>query len=574
MRFMPRLMWAPLAMWLVAGCGRTPSPPAPGAGTDARQTEDAWFTDVAQAAGIDFVHVNGASGRFHYPEILPPGVGLFDYDNDGDLDVYLVQGRTLEAPEPRALKGHLYRNDLRVHEGARELRFTDVTDASGIIADRFGLGVAAADIDNDGWVDLFLTNFGVNQLWRNHGDGTFADQSKARGLHDTSGRFAVSAAFLDYDRDGWLDLYVGNNANYTLQNETRCPNLAGARDYCPPQIYGGQPDRLYRNQGQGRFVDVSATALVGGTFGPALGVATADYDGDGWMDIFVANDGEENLLWINQRDGTFRDNALMAGAALTDTGKAEASMGVDAGDFDNDGDEDLFITELTGQGSNLYANDGHGVFEDVSAASGLGQLSVPYTGWGTAWFDFDNDGWLDILSVNGTIVANETRPAAAFPYDQKKVLFRNRRDGRFENVTRQAGAVFELSESGRGAAFGDIDNDGDVDVLVGNDGGRARLLINHLGNQQHWLGLRLVGGAGRDLIGARVAVIRPGGSTIWRRARSDGSYGSANDPRVLVGLGTSTESPKVQVRWPDGRVEEWPDVVIDRWTTLTEGERR
>ncbi len=574
MRFMPRLMWAPLAMWLVAGCGRTPSPPAPGAGTDARQTEDAWFTDVAQAAGIDFVHVNGASGRFHYPEILPPGVGLFDYDNDGDLDVYLVQGRTLEAPEPRALKGHLYRNDLRVHEGARELRFTDVTDASGIIADRFGLGVAAADIDNDGWVDLFLTNFGVNQLWRNNGDGTFADQSKARGLHDTSGRFAVSAAFLDYDRDGWLDLYVGNNANYTLQNETRCPNLAGARDYCPPQIYGGQPDRLYRNQGQGRFVDVSATALVGGTFGPALGVATADYDGDGWMDIFVANDGEENLLWINQRDGTFRDNALMAGAALTDTGKAEASMGVDAGDFDNDGDEDLFITELTGQGSNLYANDGHGVFRDVSAASGLGQLSVPYTGWGTAWFDFDNDGWLDILSVNGTIVANETRPAAAFPYDQKKVLFRNRRDGRFENVTRQAGAVFELSESGRGAAFGDIDNDGDVDVLVGNDGGRARLLINHLGNQQHWLGLRLVGGAGRDLIGARVAVIRPGGSTIWRRARSDGSYGSANDPRVLVGLGTSTESPKVQVRWPDGRVEEWPDVVIDRWTTLTEGERR
>ena len=583
MRFMPtfmapgatrRLMWAPLAVWLVAGCGRTPSPPAPSAGADARQTEDAWFTDVAQAAGIDFVHVNGASGRFHYPEILPPGVGLFDYDNDGDLDVYLVQGRTLGAPEPRALKGRLYRNDLRVHEGARELRFTDVTDASGIIADQFGLGVAAADIDNDGWVDLFLTNFGVNQLWRNNGDGTFADQSKARGLHDTSGRFAVSAAFLDYDRDGWLDLYVGNNANYTLTNETSCPNMAGARDYCPPQIYGGQPDRLYRNQGRGRFVDVSATALVGGTFGPALGVATADYDGDGWMDIFVANDGEENLLWINQRDGTFRDNALMAGAALTDEGKAEASMGVDAGDFDNDGDEDLFITELTGQGSNLYANDGQGVFRDVSAASGLGHLSVPYTGWGTAWFDFDNDGWLDILSVNGTIVANEARPASSFPYDQKKVLFRNRRDGRFENVTRHAGAVFELSESGRGAAFGDIDNDGDVDVLVGNDGGRTRLLINHLGNQQHWLGLRLVGGAGRDLIGARVAVIRRDGSTIWRRARSDGSYGSANDPRVLVGLGTSTESPKVQVRWPDGRLEEWPNVVIDRWTTLTEGERR
>ncbi len=305
-----------------------------------------------------------------------------------------------------ALKGRLYRNDLRVNaDGSRQLHFTDVTDASGIHADQYGLGVAAADVDNDGWIDLLLTNFGTNQLLRNKGDGTFADVSKQSGIEDRSGRFAVSAAFLDYDRDGWLDLYVANNANYTLQNETSCPNMAGARDYCPPQIYGGQPDRLYRNQGNGRFADVSATALVGGKFGPALGVATADYNGDGWIDIYVANDGEENLLWINQRDGTFRETALLAGAALTAEGIAEASMGVDAGDFDNDGDDDLFMTELTGQGSNLYANDGSGNFRDVSALSALGRLSVPYTGWGTAWFDFDNDGWLDLLSVNGTIVA-------------------------------------------------------------------------------------------------------------------------------------------------------------------------
>lgn len=570
---------------VMAACGRTPSSPALGVDADSARTQNAWFTESAEAAGIDFVHVNGASGRFYYPEILPPGVGLFDYDNDGDLDVYLVQGRTLGAPQPNgspagaarddsAFRGRLYRNDLQVQAGgARTLHFTDVTAASGIVADQFGLGVAAADVDNDGWVDLFLTSFGTNQLWRNNGDGTFADVSKARGVHDTAGRFSVSAAFLDYDRDGWLDLYVANNANYTLQNETSCPNMAGARDYCPPQIYGGQPDRLYHNQGQGRFVDVSAAALVGGAFGPALGVATADYDGDGWIDIFVANDGEENLLWMNQRDGTFRDNALMAGAAITDEGKAEASMGVDAGDFDNDGDDDLFMTELTSQGSNLYANDGHGVFRDVSASSGLGHLSVPYTGWGTGWFDFDNDGWLDILSVNGTIVASDGRTTQSFPYDQKKVLFRNQRNGKFENVTGQAGPAFELSESGRGAAFGDVDNDGDVDVLVGNDGGRARLLINNLGNRQHWLGLRLVG-AGRDQLGARITVIRGDGSRIWRRARSDGSYGSANDPRVLVGLGPSTESPKVQVLWPSGRVEEWSDVIIDRWTTLKEGNRR
>ena len=557
------------ALVLIGGC----APDAP----DAPDAPAEWFSERAAETGLNFTHVNGASGRYYYPEILPPGVGLLDYDNDGDLDVYLVQGRPLGANPPRGnaaaplLKGRLYRNDLRVDaDGTRQLGFTDVTDASGIRADQFGLGVAAADADNDGWTDLLLTNFGANQLLRNNGDGTFADVSKQSGIQDHSGRFAVSAAFLDYDRDGWLDLYIANNVNYTLRNETSCPNMAGARDYCPPQIYGGQPDRLYRNQGNWRFVDVSAKALVGGKFGPALGVATADYNGDGWIDIFVANDGEENLLWVNRRDGTFAESALLAGAALTAEGKAEASMGVDAGDFDNDGDEDLFITELTSQGSNLYVNDGSGIFRDVSAVSRLGQLSVAYTGWGTAWFDFDNDGWLDLLSVNGTIVTSG-KSAQSFPYDQRKVLFRNQRDGRFEDVSQQAGAAFQLSESGRGAAFGDIDNDGDVDVLIGNDGGPVRLLINNLGNRNHWLGVRLMGReTSRDMIGARVAVVRDG-TTLWRRARSDGSYASANDPRVLFGLGTSTTAPTIKVRWPSGQEEEWAGVPIDRWTTLKEG---
>ena len=575
--------WTVFTLFLIAGCttDRRESGAANGPVSDPGEVE--WFSERAVETGLDFVHVNGASGRFFYPEILAPGVGLLDYDNDGDLDVYLVQGRTLgtspphdttPAPAAATLKGRLYRNDLRINaDGSRHLHFSDVTDASGIHADQYGLGVAAADVDNDGWIDLLLTNFGTNQLLRNQGDGTFADVSKQSGIEDRSGRFAVSAAFLDYDRDGWLDLYVANNANYTLQNETSCPNMAGARDYCPPQIYGGQPDRLYRNQGNGRFVDVSAAALIRGKFGPALGVATADYNGDGWIDIYVANDGEENLLWINQRDGTFRDTALLAGAALTAEGIAEASMGVDAGDFDNDGDDDLFMTELTGQGSNLYANDGSANFRDVSARSALGRLSVPYTGWGTGWFDFDNDGWLDLLSVNGTIVAVNDA-AHSFPYHQRKVLFRNLRDGQFEDVTEQAGAVFKLSESGRGAAFGDLDNDGDIDVLVGNDGGRVRLLVNNLGSRNHWIGLRLVGKtAGRDMLGARVAVSRDG-ATIWRRARSDGSYGSANDPRVLVGLGSSSAPAIVKVRWPDGHFEEWSGIPIDRWTTLKEGTGR
>jgi hypothetical protein len=556
-------------------------PPAPQA--DTRGANQDWFTDGSESAGLQFVHFNGASGHFFYPEILGPGVALFDYDNDGDLDVYLVQGARLGGAKPSAalvpptdpasLMGRLFRNDLEPQpNGTQSLRFTDITNASQIRATQYGLGVAAADVDNDGWVDLLLTNFGANQLWRNRGDGTFEDVSAVSGLGDDA-RFAVSAAFVDYDRDGWLDLYVANNVDYTIANEATCPNPAGRRDYCPPQIYGGRPDQLYRNQRNGRFVDVSAKALIGGRFGPALGVSTADFNADGWIDIFVANDGEDNLLWVNQRDGTFRETALLAGVAVTAEGKAEASMGVDAGDWDNDGDEDLIITELTTEGSNLYVNDGAARFRDLGAASGLGALSLPYTGWGTAWFDYDNDGLLDTFAANGTIVANEGDKEKPFPYDQKKVLFRNVGGGRFEDVTAKAGAVFGLSESGRGAAFGDVDNDGDVDIIVGNATGSVRLLINQIGNRNHWVGLKLVGRDGkRDMLGARVGIAQKSGSMLWRRARSDGSYASANDPRVLAGLGTSIDPPSIEVHWPGGRTEKWAQVPIDRWTTLREGE--
>ena len=579
---------AVLLLVLSVGCGaesgggadandRTPDSPAP------HIPAGEWFTEEAAASGLDFIHFNGAAGRFHYPELLPPGVGVLDYDNDGDLDVYLVQGRMLDAgltPDdaliPPAgtgpLTGRLYRNDLEVGpDGARRLRFTDVTAASGIEADGYGLGVAAGDVNNDGWTDLFLTNFGSDALYLNRGDGSFTEAAAERGIGPTAG-FGVSAAFVDHDRDGWLDLYVGHNVDYTLENGIECGTLADARDYCPPETYGGTPDHLYRNTGDGRFVDVSDTALAGGRFGPALGVATADFDGDGWIDIYVANDGVENLLWINRRDGTFRETGLLAGAALSGMGMTEASMGVDAGDFDNDGDEDLFLTHLNGQGNNLYINDGSGRFEDRSTGSGLGAGSLAYTGWGTTWFDFDNDGWLDLLSVNGTITALPGRSAGQFPYDQRKTLFRNLGGGRFADVTEQAGAAFALSEAGRGAAFGDVDNDGDVDVLVGNVAGPVRLLINHVGERRHWLGLRLAGSGGRDMLGARVAVLRDGSPTLWRRARSDGSYASANDPRVLVGLGDSDARPTVTVHWPDGGVEEWRDVEIDGWTTLVVGE--
>ena len=548
-----------------------------------------WFTDRARETGLDFIHFNGMSGKFYQPEIMAPGVALFDFDNDGDLDVFLVQGRMLGTgapllpPPAGSLEGRLYRNDLDIKpDGTRTLRFTDVTEQSGIHTRGYGMGVAAGDFDNDGYVDLYVTGFGGNQLFRNNGDGTFTDVSSSSGTGD-AGSWGVSAAFLDFDRDGWLDLFVGNYLNYSLQAHIPCFSPSGAPDYCRPSVYRAAPSRLYRNLGNGRFADVTIAAGMGRPFGPALGVSTADFNGDGWIDLFVANDEQENQLWINQRDGTFRNSALLAGVALGPNGERKANMGVDAGDFDNDGDEDLFVTELVNQGSSLFVNDGSAAFEEQSTRLGVRRPSLPYTGFGAAWLDYDNDGWLDILAVNGDVnedVRRLERPGDPFPLGQRNQLFHNLR-GRFEDVTDRAGKVFSLVEASRGAAFGDIDNDGDTDVLVGNGAGRVRLLVNNIGNRNHWIGLRLVGATaaapkppgegGRDMLGARVGVVRSSGPVLWRRARADGSYASANDPRVLVGLGRSQERPRLRVVWPSGRAEEWADVAIDRYTTLVEG---
>ena len=583
--------WLTLALHCACGGGPDAPPPPPTPAADGasgpiesgESLEQEWFTDAAAESGLDFVHFSGASGELLFPEIMGSGVALLDYDNDGDLDAYFAQGRMLAADPtvsqalfpvegPLPPSGRLYRNDLRVDpDGTRTLRFADVTAASGIAADGYGMGVAAGDIDNDGWVDLYLTHVEPNQLFRNNRDGTFSDVSQRSGTDDPG--WGVSAAFIDYDRDGWLDLYVGNYVHYSVDTDITCPSTTGGRDYCPPRVYRAQPDRLYRNEGAGQFADVTATALVGREFGSALGVSTADFNGDGWIDIYVANDGDENLLWINQQDGTFRNTGLLSGSALSPHGTTEASMGVDAGDADNDGDEDLFMTHLRSEGHNLYVNNGSGLFEDRSVGSGLGPGSLGHTGFGTAWFDFDSDGLLDVLAVNGTVHVSREAANERFPYDQPKLLFRNLGNARFEDVTGQAGEVFRLTRVGRGAAFGDVDNDGDTDVLVSNANAPPQLLINHIGNRRHWLGLKLAGGedAPRHMLGSRVAIMRDGASTIWRRARADGSYASANDPRVLIGLGTSANAPLVRVQWPSGQVEEWPDVAIDEWTTLREG---
>jgi len=567
---------------VMAGCQRpSSSPDSPPATTDSRQTD--WFEQHGKDVGLDFVHFNGMSGELYYPEIMAPGVALLDIDNDGDLDIYVVQGQMLGTrktladaiyPPAGELRDRLFRNDLIITaDGSRTLHFTDVTASSGIDIRAYGMGVAAGDFDNDGFVDIYRTGLSGSVMLRNNGNGTFRDVTKEAGTGNPGG-WGVSASFVDYDRDGWLDLYVGNYLTYRIDADIDCQDLTGRPDYCPPNSYRPQRDRLYHNRGNGIFEDVTVRALTGGADGPALGVSTADFDGDGWLDIYVGNDGQPNQLWINQKNGTFKDTALLAGAAVSGSGNAEASMGIDAGDFDNDGDEDIFVTNWMSQMNVLYVNLGGGVFEDRRAASGLGPPSLAKTGFGTAWIDYDNDSWLDLLVVNGSVarIESQARAGDPFPLRMAKQLYRNLGHGRFEDVSGRAGRAFASLDVGRGAAFGDIDNDGDVDVVVGNAAGPLQLLVNMAGNRQHWLGLRLLDANGkRDALGARVAVMRDGQPPLWRRARSDGSYASANDPRVLVGLGSTAGSPHVTVMWPDGTNEAFTEVQVDRWNTLTQG---
>ena len=389
-----------LLVALSLACGT--APPAARAPAPAAD----WFTDRAHETGLDFTHFNGMSGHFYYPEIMAPGVALFDYDNDGDLDVYVTQGQPLgsdpsltqAAAAHGRLKDRLFRNDLVVNaDGSRTMHFTDVTEQSDINLQTYGMGVAIGDFNNDGFLDIYRTSLSGAVLLRNNGNGTFTDVSKESGTGNPNG-WGVSATFVDYDRDGWLDLFVGNYLNYSLKGDIQCESVTGRRDYCPPNSYRAQPSHLYHNRGNGTFEDVTAKALVGGAYGPALGVSTADFNNDGWLDLYVANDSQPNQLWINQHNGTFKDTAFLAGAAVSGTGQAEASMGVDAGDIDNDGDEDLIVTNWLDQMNVLYVNDGMGNFEDRRAASGLGAPSLAKTGFGAGWFDFDHDGGSICLS--------------------------------------------------------------------------------------------------------------------------------------------------------------------------------
>ena len=542
-----------------------------------KETSKPIFNEVAAEVGLNFRHYNGMNGKFFLPEIMGAGAALFDYDSDSDLDVFIVQGSALEPgnkPESTLFpwkgseppRGRLFRNDL----DNGKLRFTDVTEKSRIRATGYGMGVAAGDINNDGKPDLYITNLGSNQMYLNKGDGTFDDVTKSSATDDP--RWTTSASFVDYDRDGWLDLMVVNYADFTTTNSPNCYAPTSARDYCTPRVFRPPGNRLFHNRRDRTFEDMTVTAGVDKEFGHGLGIVSADFNDDGWSDIYVANDGDPNQLWINQKDGTFKNEALLAGAAVNRDGKTEAGMGVDAGDFDGNGTDDIFITHLMEETHTLFTNLGDAVFEDRTRETGLVMPGRRFTGFGTLFFDYDNDGWLDLLVVNGAVqlLPELMRKRDPFPLGQPNQLFRNTGNGRFVEVVEQAGATFALLEVGRGAAFGDIDNDGDTDVLVANNNGPARLLLNQLGNRNHWLGLRLVTKNGRDALGAQVDVIVKKNQVLRRRVRTDGSYLSANDPRVLVGLGNVTQVEAVRVRWPDGTVREWKSPTVDRYTKLTE----
>jgi len=518
------------------------------------QNENVEFVDDTQEAQLVFRHRNSATSKKYLIETMTGGVAVFDYDNDGWLDIYFVNGAKLKDPQPVGetldksspeFWNRLFRND-------RDGTFSDVTEEAGLQARGYGMGVASADYNNDGFADLFVTNSGLCILFRNNGDGTFSDVTVQTGIR-TEG-WNMSASFLDYDNDGNLDLFVTRYLQWDFDvGSLACGALAGPmRGYCHPEEFKPISNYLFRNNGDGTFSDVSKTSGIGAHVGYGLGTAIADFNDDGFVDIYVANDNYRQFLFMNNGDGTFTETAATAGVAYTEDGATFSGMGTDCSDIDNDGSADILTTSLPYEYFASFHNAGHGVFDYDSVSTRLAAISRLFGGWGIHVFDYDNDSFNEVFVATGHVTDNIEITQPHLTYMQKPLLLKYQR-GKFEDISHRSGAIFDQAWPGRGAAFGDLDNDGDIDIVVSNVNRRAYLLRNDGGHRNSWIGLQLVGTASnRGGIGAKIRLTTAAGMLQYRTISTAGSYASANDHRAFFGLGKEKAIREVNIRWPSG----------------------
>jgi hypothetical protein len=524
------------------------------------------FTDIRKAAGITFVQDSTQTEEKYYLETMGTGVGWIDYNQDGLLDLYLVQSGATEAYQPaKPLRSALYRNN---GDGT----FTDVTEKAGVGGEgHYGQGVAVGDFDNDGFPDLYVTGYGSAILYHNNGDGTFKDVTAKAAVGD-QGEWSTSAAWFDYDKDGWLDLVVTNYIDWSPKNNIWCGERApGYRSYCNPNNYHGQKTKLYHNNHDGTFTDVSDKSGVGLPESKGMGVVTADLNNDGWQDIAIANDTWPNFLFQNNHDGTFADVSLISGLAASEDGRYEAGMGIDAADVDGDGLLDVYITHLDFELNRLYHNNGDGTFTDVTYSSGIGNKAITLSGVAAKFIDYDNDGWPDILQANGAMVDNVNLYHSEVSYKEPLLMFRNLGSGHFEKVSDSLGPDFAHPVAGRGLATADFLNDGSIGIAVNCRGEAPELLRNDGGNANHWLEIQLIGTkSNRDGIGS-VLKLTSGGVVRLEQAKGGTSYMSASDPRIHFGLGTRSKIESLVITWPSGQVDRLTNLPIDQIIAVKEG---
>jgi enediyne biosynthesis protein E4 len=532
---------------------------------------DVQFSDATSTAGIGFTHQNSATSNKYLLETMGGGVALLDYDNDGRLDVFLTNGAKILDPMPDGRQPDKSDPKFwnRLYHQTPDHTFVDVTEKAlltGMPQNRYGMGAAVGDYDNDGFEDLYVTNYGANTLYHNNGDGTFTDVTDRARV--AAGGWSASAGFFDYDNDGKLDLFVTRYVDWSFQNNRYCgEKKPGYRSYCHPDNYDGVTDLLYHNNGDGTFSDASEKSGIAKYLGKGLGVSFADYDDDGFVDIYVANDSVQSFLFHNNGDGTFAEVGLLTGVGFNEDGKTFAGMGVDFADYDNDGRPDIFVTDLSNERYRLFRQNPDGSFRDVTNSTGVGGATQLFSGWSTRFFDYDNDGWKDLFVAQGHVMDTIDKTAANLTYQQSPLLLRNE-SGRFVPV--DAGKALQQPWAGRGAAFGDLDDDGDIDIVLSNVGQHAVVLRNEGGNRNNWLEIRTVGTrSNRDGIGSRVKVVSTSGLTQHFTVTTAVGYLSASDKRLIVGLGRDADA-LVEIRWPSGAIQRFGNVKAGQVLTATE----